>query len=223
MKKVIGAILVLLAVAGMLNIGRQIVAKAPIQPSGNAAYDTGRKAGQLTGAVILVAIGLVGTRLLLSPQNSRVGSAARTYAPPGSVPPAFEPETRGNQQYLPGGPRPSRTPWLIAIACFAVGAAVLGLAVLGGGFLWVQHHKEVREYSPQIEPAVPDSARQRLRGPAEAGVYREGSSIDARWGGKWIPGKIKSINPGGFTVMVQLEDEHLSHPIVLSTNQIRLQ
>lgn len=54
------------------------------------------------------------------------------------------------------------------------------------------------------------------------GHYAAGSAVEANWAGGWIPGKITRVNPGGFSVMVQLADARFPHPIVLSINQIRL-
>jgi hypothetical protein len=56
----------------------------------------------------------------------------------------------------------------------------------------------------------------------QTGQYAVGSAVEANWAGGWIPGKITRVNPGGFSVMVQLADARSPHPIVLSINQIRL-
>jgi hypothetical protein len=58
--------------------------------------------------------------------------------------------------------------------------------------------------------------------PTQTGPYKADSKVEADLLNSWIPGKITQINPGGFSVMVQLEDERFPQPIVLSTNQIRL-
>jgi len=50
-----------------------------------------------------------------------------------------------------------------------------------------------------------------------------GALVQAQWAGKWIPGTITKVNPGGFSVMVQLQDSRFRFPLVLSTNQVRLQ
>ncbi len=50
-----------------------------------------------------------------------------------------------------------------------------------------------------------------------------GARVSAYWGGKWVPGTITKVNPGGLNFMVQLDDARLAYPIVLSTNQFRLQ
>ncbi len=57
---------------------------------------------------------------------------------------------------------------------------------------------------------------------AQTGQYAVGSAVEANWAGGWIPGKITRVNPGGFSVMVQLADARFPHPIVLSIKQIRL-
>jgi hypothetical protein len=68
---------------------------------------------------------------------------------------------------------------------------------------------------------LPDVNRGRLL-LTQTGDFMTGSAVSAHWGGKWVPGSIQSINPGGFSVMVQLDDPHFPLPIVLSTNQLRL-
>lgn len=58
--------------------------------------------------------------------------------------------------------------------------------------------------------------------PTQTGPYAVGSVVEANWAGGWIPGKITRINPGGFSVFVQLDDPRFPQPIVLGTNQLRL-
>ena len=78
---------------------------------------------------------------------------------------------------------------------------------------------------PHVQPGVPPPpavGAPRPGQPTQTGPFSVGSAVEAKWAGGWIPGKITSINFGGFSVFVQLEDSRFPQPIVLGTNQIRL-
>jgi hypothetical protein len=57
--------------------------------------------------------------------------------------------------------------------------------------------------------------------PNPAVTYAVGDKVEANWAGGWIPGKITQVNPGGFSVMVKLEDSRFPYPIALSVHQLR--
>ncbi len=123
-----------------------------------------------------------------------------------------------------------------AIIVFAVCGSVVGLmlavALLGSLSRNVGFRRSGRgpvtspapPPMPQVERPVPPppSFPPGPPRPTQAGPYTVGASVSANWAGRWTPGKIASINPGGFTVMVQLEDQRFPQPIGLPTNQIRL-
>jgi hypothetical protein len=71
-------------------------------------------------------------------------------------------------------------------------------------------------------PPIPAPGFPRTGPLTQTGPYAIGGMVEAHWVGGWLRGKITSINPGGYSVMVQLEDTRFPHPIVFSTNLIRL-
>lgn len=68
-------------------------------------------------------------------------------------------------------------------------------------------------------PATPNATSPATTMPTAQ--YVVGSAVEANWAGGWIPGKVIRINPGGHSVMVQLEDQRFPHPIVFSMSQLR--
>jgi hypothetical protein len=76
--------------------------------------------------------------------------------------------------------------------------------------------------TPPVQPSQNPAMTAQPAAAAPAGQYAVGSAVEANWAGGWIPGKITRVNPGGFSVMVQLADTRFPHPIVLSINQIRM-
>lgn len=87
--------------------------------------------------------------------------------------------------------------------------AVVGLYLFGAQRAKMRRAETLRVWTPADGRAID-------------GPCHSGDLVQANWGGKWTPGKITRVNPGGFTLMVQLEDSRYPEPIVLSTNQIRL-
>jgi len=81
-------------------------------------------------------------------------------------------------------------------------------------YLYGAHRARMRR-AETFHPPVPASS------PVTASPYNIGDKVQANWGGKWTSGKITTINPGGFSLMVQLDDPRFPQPIVLATNQIR--
>jgi hypothetical protein len=58
---------------------------------------------------------------------------------------------------------------------------------------------------------------------AEIVTYSVGERVQAKWANAWIPGTITAVNPGGFSMMVKLDDSRFPRPIVLSTHQLKKQ
>ncbi len=91
----------------------------------------------------------------------------------------------------------------------------------------VSRHRAPRPLGYTIPSSLPQPASPANPGPGNSlyagpgSTYTVGESVEAFWPGKWTPGKIVSINPGGFSMMVQVDDARFPQPIVLSTNQIR--
>ena len=120
------------------------------------------------------------------------------------------------------------TPWFKTASAIAGFSVVVVLAVLlvlvsvVGSAMRRKNNQIVAR--PKINISrEPSPTVTRNRAPlSQTGDFLTGSAVSAHWGGKWIPGTIKSINPGGFSVMVKLEDPRFPHAIVLSTNQIRV-
>lgn len=131
--------------------------------------------------------------------------------------------------YAPGKPWFKTTP---AIIGFSVTGAVVGLliAVLSIWNIWLHRHRTAFPASHNTTmPAAPGqfSPARGASSPSpfdlkQTGPFAADTRVEANWGGSWIPGKITRVNPGGFSVMVQLEDRRFPHPIGLPTNQIRL-
>ena len=91
----------------------------------------------------------------------------------------------------------------------------------------VSRHGMPKPMQSAIPPSMPqpgNPASPAPGNPMRAGAgptYTVGESVEAFWPGKWTPGKIVSINAGGFSMMVQVDDARFPQPIVLSTNQLR--
>lgn len=97
------------------------------------------------------------------------------------------------------------------------GGGKLALSTLPAEFL-----KDLGLPDAWIQASVASATAAANPAPKPKGLVA-GAAVQANWAGKWIPGTITEVNHGGFTVMVQLQDPRWKHPIVLSTNQIRLQ
>jgi hypothetical protein len=65
------------------------------------------------------------------------------------------------------------------------------------------------------------TTRNNPAGWTRTGPYELGTQVQARWAGGLIPGRITEIHPGGFNVMVKLEDPRFPHPMLLSTNLLK--
>jgi hypothetical protein len=221
MKRLIGLVLLLLALAGLVSTFRHLANDPAPQPTGNSAYDAGRKVGRYTAPVVLVVLGIIGLGLLLQSDHSAPAEARpglyRMWAAPGAPPAPGQPPP------LPragaGKPWFSTTPAIIAF-CLAGGLVMLvllsGLVV---GLVHPTRHGPTAPFTPPTRP--PTAGRPWQSSPTQTGPYAVGGGVEANWAGKWIPGKITRVNPGGYSVMVQLDDPRFRMPIVLSTNQIR--
>jgi len=126
---------------------------------------------------------------------------------------------------------PQPTPWFkttpaIIFFCVFGGIATFIVLLSFAGTLLSsrnRYHGPVRPPTPGVPPAA--STPRRAPGPPElkvTGPYAIGTSVQANWAGEWLPGKITSINYGGRSVMVQLQDHRYPVPMLLFTNQIRL-
>jgi hypothetical protein len=119
------------------------------------------------------------------------------------------------------------TPWfkpLPVIAGISIVAALAALLflVMVGPAIRRRNHQTITKPEIGLPRETSSSVLRNRATQSQTGDFRSGSEVNAHWGGKWIPGTIKSINSGGFSVMVQLDDSRFPRPIVLSTNQIRL-
>ena len=205
MKKVIGIILLVLAAFATINAIKTLSQPARQAPTRSAAYDSGRKAGSIFAPVLFGGLGLW---LVLS-------SGSRRKTPP-PLPTASVSDAPA--EFAPPKPWFKTTP---AIIGFSVAGTLVGLIVLLIA-VGVIARASRRSSKPRINAPPPiQTPAARPESPAKAGPYNTGDSIEANWGGKWTSGKITRVNPGGFNVMVQLEDARFPQPIVLSTNQIR--
>lgn len=116
---------------------------------------------------------------------------------------------------------------------FPVKRVLAGLGILAGFFLLAlvaiylfysshRSHRPPAPFTPTVKAAAP-APGDNPPAPADApsAVYAAGQKVSANWGGHWTAGKITQVNPGGFSMMVQLEDARWPQPIVLSTNLLR--
>lgn len=222
MKRVFGLLLLILAIAGMVNVVRKFANASPTpSSSGSAAYDRGARVGRYSAPGVLVMLGLLGLRWLLQSDDGRPVAA-----PPRRIPPA---RVNPSDGVMPAKPWYKTIP---AIVGFSVAGSIVGvvllIAVLATASHWAMqrrsasHRPATPMISPPSRPAPPTPAASERWQPTQTGPYTSGANITAQWAGKWIPGTVVSINPGGFSVMVKLEDSRFPHPIVLSTNQLRL-
>jgi hypothetical protein len=136
----------------------------------------------------------------------------------------------GATDFAPGRPWFKSTPGIVGIS---IVGAIVGLMFLvsfmGSASRWIAHREVTNQgISAPTAPPMPGIQRPPMATaarpfqPTQAGPYTAGAGVSAQWAGRWISGKVVSINPGGFSVMVQLEDSRFPRPILLSTNQIRL-
>jgi hypothetical protein len=200
MKKIVGMILLVLALISAVNLVVKLSRAGDSPQPRNAAYESGRKAGRFFAPVLLGGLGLW---LVLTS-----GQRRRTPPPIGS----------GGSNFVPAKPWYKTAPAIIGFSVVggAVGLVIL-MVVLGAVSRFIRRSPRTTAPPPPGRSTMPGGA-----GIAQTGPFTLGGSVEANWGGKWTVGKITAINPGGFTVMVQLEDARFPHPIVLSTNQIRL-
>ena len=116
---------------------------------------------------------------------------------------------------------------------FPVKRVLAGLGILAGLFLLAlvaiylfysshRSHRPPAPFTPTVKASAPASGDHPPAFPAApSAIYAVGQKVSANWGGQWTAGKITQVNPGGFTMMVQLDDARWPQPIVLSTNQLR--
>jgi hypothetical protein len=138
---------------------------------------------------------------------------------PGGEPPEI---LRDDMQSAPPQPWFKTAPGIFGLSVFGVVVGVVLLFSVAGAFLRLANRRHVPHQGTgpiavRTPPNIP-------RAPAltQTGPYTIGASVQAQWADRWIPGQITSINSGGFSVMVKLQDPRFSFPIVLPTNQIRL-
>lgn len=198
MKRAIGILLLLLALLGAIGVIKNWNQPEPRRQTfgRTAAYDSGRKAGKAFAPILVIALAFGGFYLL---KNS---------GPSAAYPPTLSAEPR-----LPWHKtKPAKILFISAAAILALFGCLVILSV------------STRLLRRSTAPAPrPSSARPDFGPPslARTGPYELDSQVQARWAGKTIPGRITRINPGGFTVMVQLEDPRFPHPILLSTNELK--
>ena len=129
MKRIIGLVLVVLAIVGTVGVIRNSSQGAATPATGNSAYDSGRQAGKKTAPVVLVVMGLVGLWLLLKSDDEM-----RPAAPQRQAPAARSPSLRAGQNTFASNPallRLNTGQWLaanswvlIVSSCFAIAGVV---------------------------------------------------------------------------------------------------
>ena len=209
MKRVFGGLLLLVAVVGLISWVAKVSAPETRSVTASTAYEHGRQVGKYMAGVVLLVLGALGAYWLLQSDEMRPDRAVRR------APPAGTSQTRS----APGVP----TPWFRttpAIIGLSVLGTLVGLVLLASVVVLIRGaaHRRAISHSGAGMPRPPS----RMQGPQQTGPFALGAAINAQWAGGWLPGKIVSINPGGFSAMVQLEDRRFPQPIVLSTNQLRL-
>jgi hypothetical protein len=144
---------------------------------------------------------------------------------------------------MPGTPWFKRKPAIIGLSIFGSFAAlVLAFYLLGIFLNWHNRHRAAPVSPPPaakmmtpppvhfhhaapVEPPAGTVATAPTPSAVSTGAaknYAADAAVLADWAGGWIPGTITKVNPGGFSVMVKLNDTRFPFPIVLSTNQVRL-
>ena len=131
--------------------------------------------------------------------------------------------SQGETDFAPAKPWFKTTPAIIGLSVLgAIAALIVGLPVLGLVSRSMNHRNAI---SHRINPAPPPAMMNppmMPSQPTQTGPFAVDGKVEANWAGGWIPGKITSIHPGGFTVMVQLDDSRFPMPIMFPTNRIRL-
>jgi hypothetical protein len=130
--------------------------------------------------------------------------------------------------FAPPKPWFKTTPAIIGLSIFGAFVALIVGSQILASVARLMNHRNASTYHPAPFPSAPTpsaAAAMNTLKPSEtarAGSFTVGGKVEANWAGGWKPGKITEINPGGFTMMVQIEDSRWSNPIVLSTNQLRV-
>jgi hypothetical protein len=138
---------------------------------------------------------------------------------PGGEPPMIP---RDEMDSAPPKPWFKTAPGIIGLSVLGVVVGVVLLFSVAGAFLRLASRRHVpRQGTGPITVRTPPNIP-RTPAPTQTGPYTIGAAVQAQWAGRWIPGQITSINSGGYSVMVQLQDSRFRYPIVLPTNQIRL-
>jgi amino acid transporter len=198
-RRVIGIVLLVLALIGLVGVLRNFANghQSRSAPLGSTAYERGRSAGQATAPIIVLVLAALGVWLVLGYSENR------------------PPRIPGRAWYA--------TP--LAITCVAVGVggilAVVAVVVIGAS---VRKRRQQTNTGTTYAVTGPNASqtRNQLSPVPSPSPFPAGTAVSAHWGGKWVPGIVTSVNGGGFSVMVQLDDPRFRQPIVLSTNQIRL-
>jgi hypothetical protein len=141
MKRIIGLILVVLAIVGtvgvVVNFARDKDSQTQTQTAVSDAYKQGQKIGKYLAPVLVVVLGICGLRLLMgSDEAPRPTTPAIRRSPTSSLPPPGDPSLRGGQDTFASNPamlRISAWQWLAAnpsTIYVYLGTAVVGLAVV---------------------------------------------------------------------------------------------
>jgi len=104
----------------------------------------------------------------------------------------------------------------------AIVALIVGVQVLALVSRSMNHRGSISARMNSSPPPMMLNAPMPPQQPTQTGSYAVDGKVEANWAGGWVPGKITSINPGGFTVMVQLDDPRFPTPMLFPTNRIRL-
>lgn len=194
MKRAIGIVLLILASIGAIGLIKNWNKSEPRQFGRSAAYESGRKAGQASAPIIVLALALGGLCLLKT-------SAA--------IPPELAAEPRTPIYKT----KPAKILLLSAAALFALLACLM---ILNVSMRFAKRRPTPQTFHTQTPtpPSNPDA-------PTQTGPYQLNSHVQARWAGTTLPGRITEIHPGGFNVMVQLDDLRFPHPILMSTNLLK--
>src|SRR5437867_3325318 len=77
MKRIAGLLLLILAIAGIVNVFRTVASGEAAPASASAAYDAGKKTGRYTAPFVFVALGLLGAHWLFQSEDERPAPLVR--------------------------------------------------------------------------------------------------------------------------------------------------